>query len=501
MTPASLAPTMPKHSHTVGQHGNSVVEGFAAQGLSGRRCAGNSRAVMPGASVATLVMALSLAWALPTEAREPRAQPAGQQTTPYVTRKGDTLYDIAARYLRDSGDWRTLARLNHVGTPGHLQPGVTLRLPVALLREERVAATVVATSGPVERAYGNGGYTALAIGMKLTEGDRIRTGHNGFVTLELEDGSHVSVPQDSSIGLDRLRQTVFTGSTDRLIRLERGEVDNEVTHATKKDSRFQIRSPSVVAGVRGTRFRVNYDAGTQVSAVEVLDGAVGVDAAGATPPPAGAPLAASAQLVKAKFGSVTRAGAAAGAPLALLAEPSLLQPGKIQDAPDVAFDLVPLDGARSYRVQVGRDAGLLDVIRDQRVDTPHATFGDLSDGTYFVRISAIDANGLEGLPRTYAFERRQFSLTTSATARADSHDYVFRWLTGRPDVATRYRLVLATTPDLARPLVDQTDVTGAEVVIQNLPRGVYYWTVIAEQFEHGRFYQQASAVQSFTLTW
>lgn len=444
-------------------------------------------------------MALSLAWALPAAAREPRGSGAAEQTTPYVTRQGDTLYDIAARYLRDSGDWRTLARLNHVSVPDHLQPGVTLRLPVSLLREDRVAATVVATSGPADHAYGNGGaYTALAVGMKLTEGDRIRTGHNGFVTLELEDGSHVSVPQDSSIGLDRLRRTVFTGSTDRLIRLERGEVDNEVTHATKKDSRFQIRSPSVVAGVRGTRFRVNYDSDTQVSAVEVLDGAVGVDAAGAMPPP-GAPLAASAQLVKAKFGSVTPAGGAAGTPLALLAEPSLVQPGKIQDAPEVAFDLTPLDGARSYRVQVGRDAGLLDVIRDQRVDTPHASFAEVPDGTYFVRISAIDANGLEGLPHTYAFERRRFSLTTSATPRADSHDYVFRWLTGRPDVPTRYRLVLATTPDLARPLVDQTDVTGAEVIVQNLPRGVYYWTVIAEQFEHGRYYQRASAVQSFTL--
>jgi hypothetical protein len=39
------------------------------------------------------------------------------------------------------------------------------------------------------------------------------------------------------------------------------------------------------------------------------------------------------------------------------------------------------------------------------------------------------------------------------------------------------------------------------VVGQNQPRGVYYWTVIAEQFEQGRFSQQASAVQSFTLTW
>jgi hypothetical protein len=420
-------------------------------------------------------------------------------TVTYTTAAGDTLYEIAGRFLRDQHDWTVLSRLNHVPAPRRLQAGIPIRLPVALLRQDRESARVLATSGPVERAFGTGPYTPLARDMQLGEGDRVRTGHGGFATLELVDGSHVSVSQDSMIEIGKLRQTVLTGASDRVIELPHGEVDSEVTHATQKDDRFQIRSPSVVAGVRGTRFRVTYDAGQQQTAVEVLDGAVGVDPGSTAAPAPGVPLQASAQLVAARFGNVSGASGTIGAPIELLAAPSLSDPGKIQDGPGVAFDLVPDSHAAGYRAQIARDADLLDLIRDLPVSAPHADFGELPDGTYFVRISAIDHNGLEGLPQTYGFERRQLGLSASATRRPGSRDYTFRWFASRTGVATRFRFVLAATPDLRNPILDRPDLPAGEIVVTDLPRGVYYWTVIAEQFENGRFYEKGSSIRSFTL--
>ncbi|MFM0165316.1 FecR domain-containing protein [Paraburkholderia sediminicola] len=421
----------------------------------------------------------------------------------YVTHEGDTLYEIAGRYLRDSGDWAMLSRLNHVPAPRRMPAGITLRLPADRLRQDPESARVIATSGPAEHAFGKNPYTPLSAGTTLGEGDRIRTGHNGFVTLELPDGSHVTVSQDGQLDIGKLRRTVLTGSGDRVLDLQHGEVESQVTHATKKDDRFQIRSPSVVAGVRGTRFKVAYDGDAQTTAVEVLDGAVGVDPAAvngqASAPPPGVPLQASAQLVKASFGSITRAGGAIGGPVELLPAPSLTEPAKVQDGKTVAFDLVPAERAVAYRVQIARDADQLDLIRDLRVSAPHADFGDLADGTYFVRIAAIDANGLEGLPQVYGFERRQLGLAASAGPRAGSRDYEFRWFVSRSTVETRFRFVLATTADLRHPLVDRTDLTGGQIVVSDLPGGVYYWTIVAEQFENGRFYEKSSAVRSFTL--
>ncbi|HYS64678.1 MAG TPA: FecR domain-containing protein, partial [Paraburkholderia sp.] len=276
-----------------------------------------------------------------------------------------------------------------------------------------------------------------------------------------------------------------------------------------KDDRFQIRSPSVVAGVRGTRFKVAYDGDARTTAVEVLDGAVGVDPAADTTtgnragnragPPPGEPLQASAQLVKARFGSITRTGGAIGEPVELLPAPALTQPAKVQDGETVAFDLVPAERAVAYRVQIARDADQLDLIRDLRVSAPHADFGNLADGTYFVRIASIDGHGLEGMPQVYGFERRRLGLAASAAPRAGSRDYEFRWFVSRAAGETRFRFVLATTADLRHPIVDRTDLTGGQFVVSDLPAGVYYWTIIAEQFENGRFYEKSSTIRSFTL--
>ncbi|HKT94342.1 MAG TPA: FecR domain-containing protein, partial [Paraburkholderia sp.] len=214
------------------------------------------------------------------EAREsaPRAPAQSPEVTTYVTQPGDSLYDIATRYLRNPADWKKLASLNHVSAPRRLQPGTTLRVPVALLRQDALSAKVIAANGPVQHAFRAGPLLPLTVGSSLVEGDRVQTGHNGFATLELADGSHIALPPDTSLDLATLRQTALTGATDRIVDLHRGEVSSEVTHATKKDDRFQIRSPSVVAGVRGTQFRVSYDGEKGATAVEVLDGAVGVDA-------------------------------------------------------------------------------------------------------------------------------------------------------------------------------------------------------------------------------
>ncbi|MHA7236110.1 FecR family protein, partial [Burkholderia pseudomallei] len=350
-----------------------------------------------------------------------------------------------------------------------------------------------AAHGTVESAgRGSAQFAPVAVDATLTEGDRLRTGSNAFVTLELSDGTHLSLPPDSQIDLATLRRTVLTGTLERVIDLRRGSVDSEVTHLKKKDDRFQIRSPSVVAGVRGTRFRVNYDKDGRASTpVE------GLPATGGAPPRA--PRSPDT-LVHANFGNVTSASGVVGSPIALLDAPQLANPAKIQDDPQVAFDLVPLGGAQSYHVQIARDAGLYDLFKEVQVSAPRATFADVPDGTYFVRIAAIDSHGLEGQPRIYAFERRRFGVDASA-APADG-GYAFRWSTtqdGAAAGATRFRFVLSRSKDLSNPIVDQVDAQGGRIAVSNLTPGDYYWSVIAERYEGGRFHEKASAVNAFTI--
>ena len=444
---------------------------------------------------------VSLSWALPARAQmtiDARA------TTTYVTVAGDTLYEVAQRYLTDARGWRVLAGLNHVSAPRRLPAGMSLRLPLSLLRRDVMPASVIAMSGLVTLrslggASGMGAAPAvpLRLGRTIGENDTVSTGADGFATLELADGSYVSLTPNSSIVLSILRKMVLTGIDDRVIELKEGEVSNEVTHAKQPGDRFEVRTPSIVAGVRGTHFRVNVT--PSMTAVEVLDGKV---ALGATPDIThGQPdrPASDSQFVAAGQGSATPSGGAIGQPQPLLPAPQLIDPAKVQSARLVTFNVAPATGAKLYRVQIARDADLLDLIRDARVEAPTAIFSDVPDGTYFVRVSAIDAEGLEGLARVYGFERRANDISASAAQSEISHEYRFMWRASRTDADTRYRFILSLHHDLRDPVVDAVDLASASLVVKNLAPGDYHWRVVAEQYDHGRFYETPGPIRDFTL--
>jgi hypothetical protein len=190
-----------------------------------------------------------------------------------------------------------------------------------------------------------------------------------------------------------------------------------------------------------------------------------------------------------------------GAPRPLLCAPELVAPQKIQDGATVAFDVVPVAGAKHYRLDIARDAGTLDLIRQLRADTAHASFESLPDGTYFVRVQAIDDEGLAGFARVYAFERRRNSVSGSASRETGSRTYDFTWLASRSGVPTHFRFILSPHEDLHDPIIDAVDLEAHRFSVANLPAGVYYWTVVAEQFENGRFYETAAGVRSFTLAY
>lgn len=438
----------------------------------------------------------TLSWALPARAQ---MMIDARATTTYVTVAGDTLYEVAQRYLTDARGWRVLAGLNHVSAPRRLPAGMSLRLPLSLLRRDVMPASVIAMSGLVTLRSLGGAAPAvpLRLGRTIGENDTVSTGPDGFATLELADGSYVSLTPNSSIVLAILRKMVLTGIDDRVIELKRGEVSNEVTHAKQPGDRFEVRTPSIVAGVRGTHFRVNVT--PSMTAVEVLDGKV---ALGSTPEVAhGQPdrPVSDSQFVAAGQGSATPNGSAIGQPQPLLPAPQLIDPAKVQSARLLTFNVVPATGAKLYRVQIARDADLLDLIRDARVLAPTAVFSDVPDGTYFVRVSAIDADGLEGLARVYAFERRANEISGSAALTDIAHAYRFIWRASRTDADTRYRFILSLHQDLRDPVIDAVDVASTSLVVTNLPPGDYHWRVVAEQYEHGRFYETPGPIRDFTL--
>jgi hypothetical protein len=425
--------------------------------------------------------------------------------TPYVVRADDSLYTLADRYMQSPADWRLLRDINHVPNPRRLQVNARLSMPTSRLRQTLLTARVTAVRGSVEK-LGTAGAPPLPVsaGTLLMEGDQLSTGRDAFVSMTLPDGSHVVLPSSSRIYIGRLRTTLLTGAVDRQFDLKQGEVTTDVTPFKNPRDSFRVVTPSVVAGVRGTRFRVNYLAAQDATTVEVLAGKIGVDGAGpdgaANSAAAPQPVQGGAQtLVLAGYGNLTRTGNVAGASVRLLDPPEIVDPGKLQNVRQVAFDLTPVEGAGAYRTEIATDADFLDLLRDQRTAGLLAAFDNIPDGNYFVRVSATDTHGIDGLPQVFTFSRH-LDTTNAAATPIEGDGYAFRWHVDGEAKGARYRFILSDHADLSAPYIDLLDVAGGEMTVANLPPGKYYWTIVVDTFENGRLLSIPSEIRSFTQT-
>jgi hypothetical protein len=458
------------------------------------------RAVGAREAVATVAMAVAGLITVYAQPAHAKRMPL-QDMTPYVVQNNDSLYTLAERYMQSPADWRLLRDINHVANARRLRVNSSLSLPTSRLKQKWLTAKVVAVRGDVDKRNEASGmpFVPVSAGTLLQEGDEIRTSRDAFVSMSLPDGSHVVLPSSSRIQIGRLRATVLTGAIERQFNLKQGEVTTDVTPLKNPRDSFRITSPSVVAGVRGTRFRVNYLAEHDATTVEVLAGKIGVNGSlsGSAAPQ---PVQGGAEtLVLAGYGNLTRTGAAAGLPVRLLDAPDLVDPARLQRLKQVEFDLTPIDGARAYRTEIATDADFLDLLRDARSDGLHVAFDDIADGNYFVRVLATDKEGIDGMPQVFTFTRH-VDTTGAAAIPLDGNGYAFRWHVDGDAPGARYRFILSSHADLSAPFIDLLDVAGGEMSVAHLARGKYYWTIIVDTFENGRLLSVPSEIRSFTQT-
>lgn len=382
----------------------------------------------------------------------------------YRVVRGDNLYTLAERYFLRASDYAIIQRLNRISNPRRLQIGKPIAIPRSLLRQEPVAATIHSFRGDV-RIGARGKQAPAAVGRTVREGDWIDTDRKSFVSLRLADGSVITLPSQTSMRVERLRQTLLTRSVERSFRIDRGRAGAIVTPMKDPQSNFRLLTPTAVSAVRGTRFRMSYDPASGRTATEVLEGTVGFKADDKQ----------TEQSLASGFGMTNMLSG----PTSLLSSPELLHPAQIQNEEQLHFALEPLAEATGYRVEIAADAGFLDLIDETIVPSAEASLPSLPNGDYFVRVTALAADGLEGLSSTYTFRRQLHRITTSAEERSigRSRQYLFRW-DARDAEKDQYRFQLASNPDGSEPLIDELGLTQTSLVLTDLPAGVYYWRVM-----------------------
>ena len=401
--------------------------------------------------------------------------PPPQAPVHYLVRSGDTLIGLAARWFVRADSWPQVQRLNRVANPLRLRVGKTIDIPRELLKFEPTTARVVAFRGPVTLSG-----RAAALGLPVREGMAIMTGPDASVTVECADGSRFSLPSQTQIGIARLRRVLLTGDLDRVFMTAQGRAEWSVSKAPTSGSRFMVTTPVSVSAVRGTGFRVGYGDDAAIGVVDGIVGVSGADPARATPIP------------KNKGVAVSTSGV--GTPVDLLPAPELLRAGAVQSRADLVFRAAPVTGAKTYVFEIGSDAGLVDRIREARGTGETATFSGLPNGSYFVRVTATDPSGIDGISRTIAFDR--FIIDGGPPETADRKTK-FRWTSG--EGARDFRFTLFADEAGTRPLIDRPGLAVARFTVTGLPPGTYWWRVSGTRFDKARAITAIGDLQSFTI--
>tara|TARA_R110001599_G_scaffold353840_1_gene599732 strand:+ start:13500 stop:14897 length:1398 start_codon:yes stop_codon:yes gene_type:complete len=378
----------------------------------------------------------------------------------YTTQPGDTLIAIARELTTSRSNWVALGKINNIGKDSNIPIGTGILIPANLLADEPASATIIARTGNVVATNINGTSITLTVGGKLNEGSKISTAANSFLTLQLSDASRISLPSNSSVELARLRKTLYTGSPRTEIRLLQGKVVSRVSPLNTNKGQFEVSTPRSVAGVRGTYFRV----GLQDKKVmtEVLEGSVAV----------GLPTSTNVRILGLAKGNIITNNIV-GPAIDLLAAPELKSVPSTDDG-TAHFSLQTMVGAHAYHLQIADNPQLLPLLAEQYGSADGIQIDNIAPGNYYLRLSAIDKHGLEGLPRIMAVTIKEGIIApkqaSPSVMQSERHELVLRW---PGENKQRYKVQVARDLEFSW-LLYTSEVEGNEVHFPRPDFGTYF---------------------------
>ena len=332
-------------------------------------------------------------------------------------RPGETIWGICLALTDRKDCWQKLDKINGVTFPRKLPPAYVLNIPIDWLKAQPVPVTVSMVTGQV--FYTPNRKTEkipLPLNSQLAVNTMVIT-VDGEALLTFGDGSTLFIKPHSKVSLDRISSMNHHSMVDTHIRLYQGKVNTYVP--PNKGVRFKVDTPSAVATVRGTEFRLNLSSSSDsnednasisrgdILRGEVLRGLVDFSAQGSMEP------------VKSGYGILAEKGKPLKKPIKLLEKPLLIKPKAISLTLPVEAQWKALSGAAQYRLQLFHQETQERVL-NETVSVHSYSITQLPIGCYQLRLNAIDNQNFEG-----EYEKHQFCITDNVLTAPIMDDFYF----------------------------------------------------------------------------
>ena len=314
------------------------------------------------------------------------AQPAGAKDEYfiYLIEPGDTLSNISDLYTTRSALWQRIQQINQIEDEMRLSIGQELKIPFDMIPVTATEARLIHHKGDVKI---NAQPASMSLSLKT--GDTITTGTTGFATLQLEDGSTLTLPPNSQLHLKQLNAFERARISDAILELQQGSIESHIAPNNTGVGRFEIHTPISITGIRGTNLRVHTT--ETLTQTELLSGKAHIDRPEQR-----------FQLLNNGYGASVSADGQT-AITALLPAPQLTPP--YRGPKGWQTELRSVSGAQAYLVQVALSENGTQAVQRFTVPADQTVIylRPSGPGEHYAFVRAIDEHGLMGLDAVVSY--------------------------------------------------------------------------------------------------
>lgn len=120
----------------------------------------------------------------------------------------------------------------------------------------------------------SGKQTKARIGLKIFPQSTIKTGKDSRAKVVMTDQNEINVSPESVVELSKYEFDPKADNKNVLINVIYGKIRSKVSQKYEGGNKFQVKTPSAVAGVRGTDFITSFDKGRSETKIITFEGRV-----------------------------------------------------------------------------------------------------------------------------------------------------------------------------------------------------------------------------------
>jgi hypothetical protein len=190
---------------------------------------------------------------------------------------------------------------------------IALLIAGPLARAQNVHGVLRVVKGDVQIKSVKTGQTAMArVGEQVFPGDIILTGKDSRAKIVMVDNNELNVLPESQFEIQHYEFDPDKDKKDVLLNVIYGKVRSKVEQKYDgRSSKFQVKTPSAIAGVRGTDFMTSFDKTSNTTQVVAFQGTVEFGKTGS-----GGLITGAVSVTPGKM-ATSVAGAAPGAPVSV----------------------------------------------------------------------------------------------------------------------------------------------------------------------------------------